>query len=172
MQWLRNLFALSIVLALIQSTLAEDVVSASRAKAALAIAKASRERAEIKAAKEKVAAALLRCQHERETHGCSSDLDAAGAKAKAEGKPLFVWVGMTCDAVIRKEFANAVHVHLQTLNGDSTPRLVVGNHLQSWRLPKAELGAAAVPRIRELLDLLAERPQSALSVRAAVCIRG
>ncbi len=172
MQWLRNLFALSIVLALVQSSLAEDVVSASRAKAALAIAKASRERAEIAAAKEKVAAALLRCQHERETHGCSSDLDAAGTKAKAEGKPLFVWVGMTCDTAIRKEFPAAVHVHLATLNGDSTPRLVVGNHLQSWRLPKAELGAAAVPRIRELLDLLAERPQSALSVRAAVCVRG
>lgn len=172
MQWLRDLFALALVLALVQSSLAEDVVPASRAKAALAIAKASRERAEIAAAKERVAAALLRCQHERETHGCSSDLDAAGAKAKAEGKPLFVWVGMTCDTAIRKEFPAAVHVHLATLNGDSTPRLVVGNHLQSWRLPKAELGAAAVPRIRELLDLLAERPQSALSVRAAVCIRG
>lgn len=174
MRWLRDLFALSLVLALVaQSSLAEDVVSsASRAKAALAIANASRERAEVAVAKEKAAAALLRCQHERETHGCSHDLDAAGGKAKADGKPLFVWVGMTCDMEIRKEFSGAVHVHLSTLNGDSTPRLVVGNHLQSWRLPKAELGAAAVPRIRELLGLLADRPQSALTVRAAVCIRG
>lgn len=172
MRWLRDLFALALVLALVQSSLAEDAVSASRTKAALAIAKASRERAEVAAAKEKAAAALLRCQHERETHGCTHDLEAAGAKAKAEGKPIFVWVGMTCDTAIRKEFGNAVHVHLSTLNGDSTPRLVVGNHMQSWRLPRAELGAAAVPRIRELLDLLTERPQSALTVRQAVCIRG
>lgn len=172
MQWFRDLFAIAIVLALVQSALAEDVVSASRAKAALAIAKASRERAEIAAAKEKIAAALLRCQHERESYGCSQDLDAAGTKAKAEGRPLFVWVGMTCDSAIRKEFGSAVHVHLATLNGDSTPRLVVGNHLQAWRLPKSELGTAAVPRIRELLDMLAERPQSALSVSSAVCIRG
>jgi len=172
MRWLRDLFALALVLALVQSSLADDVVSASRAKAALAIAKASRERAEVAVAKEKAAAALIRCQHERETHGYSHDLDAAGAKAKADGKPLFVWVGMTCDVDIRKEFSGAVHVHLSTLNGDSTPRLVVGNHLQSWRLPKAELGAAAVPRIRELLGMLAYRPQSALTVRAAVCLRG
>lgn len=78
----------------------------------------------------KINASLLLARIARERGECMTDWDAAFARAEKTGKPVFLWVGMTCERTIRGQFPDAVHVHLQEMNGNSTPRLLVGQAAQ------------------------------------------
>lgn len=130
----------------------------AKAQAALALSHAQRMRDAKEAltgpgdaAKAKVALLLASAQRARsEKDGCMSDLGAAIARAEKEKRHLFVWVGMTCDKTIRKEFSNGVHCHVDTLNGSAAPRLIVGSEQPNLRLMKSELDKAA-PKIRQFL---------------------
>ena len=159
---------------------ADDVTLAkAKAKATLAITQAARERAAFKVSTEcqnAAKAALEKCKLEREEReGCMTDLGAASAKASAEGKVLFVWVGMTCEPSIRKEFPQAVHCHVDSLNGYTTPRLAISNDRERWSLPKEVLNQAAIPQIRQLIER-ALRPPSGppprMQSRAPVMLPG
>jgi hypothetical protein len=105
----RNVLAAVAAVAFCLSALAGDPVA--QGKAALALAKAKRER--VKAAA--VAPA------------CHVDITEALAVAGREGKPLVMWVGMQCqdDPTLRAALSAAVHCHLDSYEGDDRPRVVV-----------------------------------------------
>ena len=100
-----------------------------QAKAALALARASRERAAVKMA-----------------DVCYANAKVAAEKSERSGKPLVFWVGMDCSAVpgVRQSLPDAIHCHLPELNGDSTPRVVINQkNGDSWRLERDQLTAEA-----------------------------
>lgn len=138
----------------------------AKASAALALNHAQRERVinPPKAtcdAKCQASIALAAAARERaEREGCMTDLGAAIAKSEKEKKPLFLWVGMTCDRAIRDAFKDAVHVHCDSLNDSKEPRLVVGpSKFVNWKLMKHELKPEIIPAIKRFIETPAPMKQ-------------
>ncbi len=124
MQWL---LSLATSLTCVFACCAQDVDQATaKARAAFALAKLSRDVTAASDATSKAAGALKKRQEDRDT-ACLSDLGEAIALANKTGRPLFVWVGMTCveQPEIRAAFKDAVHAHADRLNGIAEPRLLV-----------------------------------------------
>lgn len=128
MRYSTNFVALAVLCLLGTFAVAQDdaaVIAKARAKAALDLMQRNREREQVAAAMASAKAGLTELAQHRD---CMPDYMAAWNRAKSERKPLFLWVGMTCtDAPeIRREFKDAVHCHVSDMNGDATPRLIVG----------------------------------------------
>lgn len=168
-------FVALIAFAICPSVKSDDItIAKARAKAALDLAVRQRERDDIAAAKAKAADALRHCAKCRaESEGCMTDLSAASTKASKESKPLFVWVGMTCDDKVRKAFPDAIHVHVDAMNGGSFPRLVVQRpgSAETWRFLKEDIGAPIIAPVREWLTARPQQKVSAwLPVSSVVCV--
>lgn len=168
---MRQFLSLFLILVLCAPTYSQG--AESKVKVALAVAQAARERtaAKMALAKAKAVVALAAAKRERET-GCMSDVGKALARAKSEGKPLFVWVGMTCEASpeIRREFKNAIHCYAAANNGNSTPRLIVlpvGR--ESWVFPRDRFDANTPAAIRAFLKAPPQRQSAVPVMRAANC---
>lgn len=172
------LFALIAVAAIcpVSSAQADVEVAKARAKAALDLAVRQRERDEIAAAKSRACESLKKMCSERsrgEYEDCLTDLNAAATKALKEKLPLFVWVGMTCDKDVRAAFPTAIHVHVDSMNGATYPRLVISSKGETWRILKSELGKQVIEPIRQWLTPPAPRPQLMTSIvwqAPAVCV--
>jgi len=124
----RFLIASVIALAFVpQSPAQHDDSAKSRAKAALLLAQMKRATT-CSDCESKASASLALAKRQRERDTCLGDVAEASAKAKAENKWLFVWVGMTChDAPhVRAAFPGVIHCHADESAGDKTPRLLVG----------------------------------------------
>jgi hypothetical protein len=69
---------------------------------------------------------LAKAQRDRHDHGCMTDIAQATARARAEGRPLCVWIG-GCEkhTPLRQALAECVHCHVASFNGSAVPRLVV-----------------------------------------------
>lgn len=129
-------------------------------KAAIALAKAKREReaictsAECKA-KMAAAVALLKAKRERESE-CMTDFIEAFKKSELLKMPLFLWVGMTCEASpeIRSAYPNAIHCHMDSLNGSSAPRLLVKmpGVTMATAIPRKDI-PSAIKRIRSITNV-------------------
>ena len=121
----------------------------SRAKAAIALAKAQRDRDDYTG---KATAALALAKSQRGQF--STDYASARAKAQSDGRPLFLWVAMTPDQAIVSAFPEAVHCSLPSLSGDATPRLIFGyvqvNNLM-FIFRRGELNSYSPQLIRESL---------------------
>lgn len=126
----------------------------SKASAMLAKAAQVREGAVKECASCLASAALSKCKLEREDQaGCLTDLVEAQTKAKKSTAPLFVWIGMTCDVSVRKAFPEAVHVHVEAMNGGTFPRLVVqkASNTETWRFFKADISPSIIQPVKEWL---------------------
>ena len=162
---------LSAVIAVALCVFAEAQTPEYRAKAAIALSAAQRERdAVCKPGMKccdvaKATVALAKAKRERE-NSCTSDLAAAIERADRERRPLFVWVGMTCTASpeIRKSFPAAVHCHADSLNGNATPRLLVmpPNAKLAQGFAKTTFSPATVGQIRGVLGIPASTPRLVL----------
>lgn len=130
----------------------DDSKAKAKAKAALFLAQSQRERALKADAKASVLKMLAKVQHERDEGACMTDLHAAIAKSEKTHKPLFLWIGMTCDKEVRGAFSDAVHCHIEALNGDDSPRLIVGAKQPNLRMHKSEINQDTVPRIKSFLQ--------------------
>ena len=122
--------------------LAGESPAVDQAKAALALAKAARER--------EAAKAVTMSKHCFKSHG-----EAAFVAAKTR-KPLVLWVGMCCEdsPVIREALPDAVHCHLPAFNGDDSPRVVfTGPDGRSWQYDKDQLNEKTAAKIRERTGL-------------------
>lgn len=86
-----------------------------RAKSALALAAAAREREYTQAIKAVA-----------DKGKCYESVAEAELAAKVTNKRLILWVGMKCESVpsVRQALSNAIHCHTDTYNGDSSPRIV------------------------------------------------
>jgi hypothetical protein len=127
----------------------------AKANAALALAKLKREAAPTSDAKNMAAAALKKCQEDRD-FGCLHDLNEALRRADRERKPLFIVVGMTCHEApeIHKSFHDAVRVHVGgSFNGNATPRLLVRPVGSTTGMPflRRDFGPDTPVQIREVL---------------------
>jgi hypothetical protein len=95
----------------------EDNTDAARIRAALTLAKCAREREAIKS--------------QMTATGCFTDRDVAEKYAKAQGKPLIVWMGMECETMptIRKALGDAVHCHVKSDgSAGGVPQLMYQTH--------------------------------------------
>ncbi len=134
---------------------AQDVeLATAKAKAALALSSIKRGAAVSSYAKDKASAALKKRQEAREPI-CFDDLGVAIALANKAGRPLFVWVGMTCteQPEIRVAFQDAVHAHTMILNGKPEPRLLVRPIGADVATPflRRTLSPASIPAIKAVL---------------------
>lgn len=117
---------------------AQEDPAVCKAKATLALAKASRERMN--------AQTVSRDE-------CLKNYESAVIKATHFGRPLVLWVGMECSEAV--EFKNAlpdaVHAHLLSWNGSSAPRVVIADAKgASYGYPKEVLDAKAAREIERL----------------------
>jgi hypothetical protein len=150
-------------------------IAKAKAKAALALSHAQRMRDQKKSAHDpetaKAALLLATVQRQRiEREGCMTDLSSAIARSEREKKPLFLWVGMTCDRSIRDAFKTSVHCHVDELNGSSEPRLVVGpDKVTNWKLMKQELKPAVIPEIRKFLQPVPQKIGAAPMLSVQSC---
>lgn len=163
---MRYLHGILMMLAIAAIANADDIaIAKAKAKASLLLAQAHRTHTPTDAKAHAAAVLhLVQCQREREA-SCTSDLAAAQERAARTGKPLFVWVGMTCTAApeIRKAFAYGVHCHVDANNGDTTPRLLVqGRDGRFWPFLRANFGTGTVEDIRMYAAPPTPQKQSAL----------
>lgn len=104
---------------------ADVAIAKARAKASLDLAVRQRERDAIAAAKTKAESALKKMCQSRE---CMEDYSAAIERAKREARPLILWVGFDCksEPALRRAFPDAIHCHVDAMNGSTAPRIVAG----------------------------------------------
>lgn len=88
-----------------------------RAKAALALAAKARERDNAK-----YQAAIAK-------NPCKTDWAETEKEALRTGKAVVIWVGMKCcdNKDLRLALPDALHIHLDTMNDNSKPRVVLAN---------------------------------------------
>jgi len=90
------------------------------------------------------------------SYDCSNSLQDTLSRSKRENKPYMLWVGMACTEApeIRKAFPDAVHCHLDSLNNNSTPRIVAGKPGQSLNYVylKSSFDSTTPQRIRDALN--------------------
>ncbi len=135
---------------------AQDVdLATAKARAAFALARLHRDATTASEAQGKAAGALKKCQEARDT-ACLADLEEAIALANKTGRPLFVWVGMTCteQPEIRAAFKDAVHAHANSMNGIAEPRLLVRpTREDALATPylRRNLTPASIPAIKAVL---------------------
>lgn len=82
----------------------------------------------------------------------SITLPAAEAKAKREGRQLFLWIG-GCSPDLVKAFPEAVHCPLGTFNGDSTRRLLLPSGGQYLRWDESQFTPSNVESIRRAMKI-------------------
>jgi hypothetical protein len=102
--------------------------------------------------KARAALALAKAKRDREATGCFADYEAAVAEAKRTDKHLVLWVGLQCadHPQIRHELADAIHCHLLSQHGDRTPRIVIqGNDGVEWYVTPEKLGPETSRKIRD-----------------------
>jgi hypothetical protein len=89
----------------------------TRAKAALSLAAKSREREHAK---------YLQAVAK---NPCRTDWNEAEKEAITTGKAVVIWVGMKCcdNKELRLALPDAIHVHLDTMNGNSKARVVLAH---------------------------------------------
>jgi len=116
-----------------------------RAKTALSLAAAAREREYIQSVK-----ALPN------EGKCFESVAEAEKASKASGKQLILWVGMKCESVpsVRQALSNAIHCHVDSFNGDSSPRIVFqtidGSSMRLERKSLVECPECSVATVRKL----------------------
>lgn len=123
--------------------------STDKAKAALALAKAQRERTTPTASKAMPKAAVV--------EGCFDDLATAHMVAKRLKKPLVLWVGMTCKEagnVCDSLHEDVVSCHLSSYHGSATARIVVTDpEGVEYRVLKSEIDATTPIGLRKRMGL-------------------
>lgn len=120
-----------------------------KAKAALALAKAQRERTTPTTSKAMPKAAVM--------EGCFDDLATARMVSKKLRKPLVLWVGMTCkDAndVCEAIRDDVVSCHLTSYHGSPTARVIVTDYEGvEYRVLKSEIDATTPIGLRKRMGL-------------------
>jgi len=116
-----------------------------RAKTALSLAAAAREREYIQSIKD--------LPNEGK---CFESVTEAERASKASGRKLVLWVGMKCESVpsVRQALSNAIHCHVDSFNGDSSPRIVFqtidGSSMRLERKSLVECPECSVATVRKL----------------------
>ena len=127
---------LACLLAISPAAAANDQIACSKSKAlaTLTLAQAQRERE----------ASRMALPELTVKHVCHEDLATAEAEAKRLGKPLLLWVAITCEDEpdISKALQNdCVMCHVREYNQSTAPRIVVPAKDGIWAFSKADLDA-------------------------------
>ncbi len=163
-----------IALAICPMLHADDIdIARAKAKASLELRQVQRDREAVTEAKERATEALrVRTEQRKLEHGeCCEDVALALAKAKDEGRMIFLWVGFSCKAepTIRKAFPDAVHCHIAEMNGDKTERIIAGKVGETRRFDRKDFNANTPGLIRSTLTPVVPMPVSYVApMRAAV----
>lgn len=139
-----------VTICMLTTTLFADE-NADRARAALAIAKAAREREYSSAQTKEVGkdAGVM--------EGCFTDLSTARKVSKVLKKPLVLWVGMVCtDApdTCKSLADDVVSCHLTEYHGDKSPRIVVSDpDGVEYKIRKQDIDATTPIGVRKRMGL-------------------
>ena len=138
MLWLREIALTCLVLSVSPAVVVADESDLIRAKSALVLAQVARERGKVKL-----------------VDVCYSSVERATEVSEKTGRPLVLWVGMRCEdsPAIRSALTDAIHCHVETLDGDDSARLVLGKPGARSSVKQKDLTPESAPLIRKLAGL-------------------
>jgi len=138
MLWLREIALTCLVLSVAPAVLVADETDVIRAKSALVLAQVARERGKVKL-----------------VDVCYSSVEKAAEVSEKTGRPLVLWVGMRCEdsPAIRSVLTDAIHCHVETLDGDDSASLVLGKPGARSSVKQKDLTPESASLIRKLAGL-------------------
>ena len=138
MLWLREIALTCLVLSVSPAVVVADESDLIRSKAALVLAQVARERGKVKL-----------------VDVCYASVEKATEVSEKTGRPLVLWVGMRCEdsPAIRSALTDAIHCHVETLDGDDSARLVLGKPGARSSVKQKDLTPESASLIRKLAGL-------------------